>query len=167
MSDPSIALSVLQSLKDELITHMPAKLPAFDGGSVKWYFSDTYVEPAMCPCICIVERGMQKTDETMRGGGLSGVTTGGMVWRTMAAEVAVWLRAGGTTDEDLRARLMAWCGAVTAIMDASFQLDQATLIASTPGMNPPETMRAGQIWFGCRTVRVNVDVFTTQGSVAL
>jgi hypothetical protein len=167
MSDTSIGLSVLQALKDELVAQMPVKLQTFRKGDVKWYFTDTYIDPAMCPAICIVERGMQKTDETCRGGGLSGSTVGGMVWRTMAVEVRVWLKGGGTTDEDLRAKLLAWCGAVTAIVDASFQLEETTLIASTPGMSPPETMKVGQIWFGVGSVRVSVDVFTQQGAVAL
>jgi hypothetical protein len=163
----TISLAVLEALKTELASQMPKKVKGFAGGSVKWYFTDTYIDPGTCPAICIIERGWTKTEETCRGGGLSQTTVGGMVWRRFTVEVMVWLKGGGTTDEVLRSQLQTWCDAVAAIMDASYQLETTQLIASSRSGANLETMRGTGGWFGVGQIRVDVDVFTQQGAVAL
>jgi hypothetical protein len=167
MAENSIRKQVLEAVRDTLVAYMPAKVPTFMPRKVKWHFTDVFIEPSECPAISILDKGWANVDGTTRSLTLAGTAVGGFQWDRMAVEVQPWLKDGGRDDEQLRAALSEWCGAIKAVVDANNRLGQTKLAAEARSGSNFETLREGTLWFGAGQVVVQVDVFTRQGDIAL
>lgn len=158
----------LEAIKQALVTYLPSKVPTFNPDGTYWATSDAYIDVDNCPAISIVDRGWSVADATCRSMSAGGTMAEGALWLRMTVEIQPWLKAGGTTDEQLLKSLREYVAGIGAVLESYYGLGDAQLVCRPRAGADYLTNSGGRnMWYGVAQIRADVDVFIRQGETAL